>query len=44
MKHNNAKPCNISNGDKVIVKKRQKDKNLPYYDPNPYAVNLKKVI
>ena len=22
VKHNNAKPCNISNGDKVIVKKR----------------------
>ena len=30
-KRNNAKPCNISIGDK-------ENKTLPYYDPNPYIV------
>ena len=37
-KRNNAKPCNINIGNKVIVRKRQKNKTLPYYDPNPYIV------
>ena len=37
-KRNNTKPYNISIGDKVIVRKRQKNKTLPYYDPNPYIV------
>ena len=28
----------FSVGDKVIVRKRQKNKTLPKYDPNPYTV------
>ena len=40
-KRNNTKPHNISIGDKVILRKRQTNKTLPYYDPNPYIVYSK---
>ena len=41
-KQNNAKRCNIKVGDKVIVRKRRKNKSSPYYDPKPYVVTKKK--
>ena len=41
-KRNNAKRCNIKVGDKVIVRKRRKNKSSPYYDPKPYVVTKKK--
>ena len=41
-KRNNAKPCNINIGDKIIVRKQPKNKTLSYYDPNPYIVYSKK--
>ena len=40
-KRYNAKPCNINIGNKVIVRRQQKSKALPY-DPNPYIVYSKK--
>ena len=39
-KRKNAKPCNISIGDKVIVRTQQKNKGLRYYNPNPYPIQL----
>ena len=37
-KRNNAKPCNISIGDKFIVRIWQRNKILSNYDLNPYIV------
>ena len=41
-KRNDAKPCNINIGDKVIVRKRQKNMTLSYSYLKPYIVYRKK--
>ena len=38
----NAKPCNIKNGDIVLVKQRKENKLSTYFDPSPMVVTCVK--